>query len=56
MKYFTLEMEFATLNNKNTIFCYTAKTKLGNDVISNRGNTEDEAVLGLFEAVSFELS
>lgn len=54
MKYFTLEMRFAKLKDRTTIYCWEARTKFKNDELRGMGNTPDEAVNELFEAVAFE--
>jgi hypothetical protein len=56
MKYFTLRFVTADLANRTTIYCFKGETKLWNDVIQSWGNTEEEAINDLFEAVAFELS
>jgi len=56
MKYFNLEMKFANVENKKTIYCWYVTTKYKNDILQAWGNTIEEAINDLFEAVSFEKS
>ena len=56
MRNFTIEMKFRTLDNGTTVFCYYAQTKYKKDILQSWGNTEEECIQELFEAVDFEKS
>ena len=54
MTYFTLELEFANIGARKTIYCWHARTKYKNDILQAWGNTPTQAIDDLFLACEEE--